>query len=245
MNDDQLLRYSRQILLPEIDIVGQQRLLDARVAIIGLGGLGSPVAMYLAAAGVGGLTLCDFDRVEGSNLQRQILHGEADVGRAKTASATDRVLALNAACQVRLMEQPLDEANLPGVIADCDVVADGSDRFATRFAVNAACQRAGIPLVSAAVARWEGQLSVFDPRDPQCPCYRCLYPDGEDENETCAATGIVAPAAGVVGSLQALEVVKVLLDQSPLRGQLLAWDGKTQEFRTLRLRRDPACPVCA
>jgi len=244
MRDDQLVRYARQIFLPEIDLIGQQRLLASHVVLIGLGGLGSPLALYLAASGVGHLTLCDFDQVEWSNLQRQIAYTESDVGHAKTTAMHAHLHAMNHQGKITLVEKAADYASLPGIIAGADVVADGSDNFTTRFAVNAACFAAQVPLVSAAVIRWEGQLGVFDPRDANSPCYQCLYPHTEQQAETCSTTGIVAPAAGVMGSLQALEVIKLLLGMEGLRGQLLIWDGKTQDFRRIHLRKDPACPVC-
>jgi len=244
VDDTTLLRYSRQILLPEVDVVGQQRLADSHVLIIGLGGLGSPLALYLAAAGVGTMTLCDFDVVELSNLQRQILHNHARLGQSKVDSACAALRDLNPHVQLRALPAKLAGADLAHAIRACDVVADGSDNFATRFAVNAACVAQRVPLVSAAAIRWEGQLSVFDPRRADSPCYRCLYPDHGELAETCANSGVLGPVVGTLGCLQAVEVLKVLLGLESLVGRLLLWDALRMDFRTLRLRKDPACPVC-
>jgi adenylyltransferase/sulfurtransferase len=245
MNDEQLLRYSRQIMLPQVDVLGQQRLLEAHALVIGLGGLGSPVAMYLAAAGVGELVLCDFDRVELPNLQRQILHHTADLGRSKVASAADRLRALNPEVRLELIDGHLEGEALAQQVARAQVVVDASDNFATRFAVNAACVHAGIPLVSGAAIRFEGQVSVFHPGRPGSPCYRCLYREGEELRETCSETGVIAPLVGIVGSIQALEAIKVILDLGQsLAGRLLVLDALNMEWRSLKLPRDPACPVC-
>ncbi len=246
MNDDELLRYSRQILLPQVGIEGQKRLQAARALIIGLGGLGSPVAMYLAAAGVGTLAIADHDRVDLSNLQRQIVHRNADIGRPKADSARDALQALNPGTTVISLDARLDGAYLDEQVALADVVLDCSDNFATRFAVNAACVRTGTPLVSGAAIRLEGQVAVFRPDRPDSPCYRCLYKDEDELAETCTQTGVLAPLVGVIGSLQALEALKVLLDLgTTLTGRLLLFDAEHLEWRTLILRKDPACPVCA
>jgi molybdopterin/thiamine biosynthesis adenylyltransferase len=245
MNDDDLLRFSRQIMLPQIDVRGQERLRDSRALVVGAGGLGSPAALYLAAAGVGCLSIADPDAVELSNLQRQILHGNADLGRPKVESARDSLLAINPAVQVMTLHARLAGADLARAVTEADVVLDCSDNFSTRFAVNAACVGARTPLVSAAAVRFEGQIAVFDPRDAHSPCYACLYRDGETADETCADNGILAPVVGVFGTLQALEAIKLLLSLgTSLAGRLVIFDALAHDWRTLRLPRDPACPVC-
>ncbi|WP_111414726.1 HesA/MoeB/ThiF family protein [Billgrantia lactosivorans] len=247
MNDEALLRYSRQIMLEAIDIEGQERLLASRALVVGAGGLGSPVALYLAAAGVGHLTLADADEVELSNLQRQIAHGMADLGRNKACSARDAAVALNPGCEVRVIEAHLDEAALDALVREVDLVLDCTDRFSSRYAVNAACQRAGVPLVSGAAIRFSGQLAVFDPRDAASPCYACLYPPGEggDEALSCAESGVVAPLVGLIGCFQALEAVKLLSGAgTPHRG-LSTFDGMSGQWRHFQVPRDPACAVCA
>ncbi len=246
MNDDELLRYSRQILLPQVGIEGQYRLRASRALIIGLGGLGSPAAMYLAAAGVGTLAIADHDRVDLSNLQRQIAHRSADIGRSKVDSARDALLALNPGTTIITFDTRLNGEHLTEQVALADVVLDCSDNFATRFAVNQACVRARTPLVSGAAIRLEGQVAVFRPDRPDSPCYRCLYKDETELGETCTQTGVLAPLVGVVGSIQALEALKVLLDLgTTLTGRLLLFDAELLEWRTLILRKDPECPVCA
>lgn len=245
MNDDELLRYSRQIMLPQIGIEGQQRLADSHALILGLGGLGSPLAMYLAAAGVGKLTLIDFDDVDLSNLQRQILHGTDDIGRAKTDSARERLQTINPLIDINTVNARLDKTALGEEISKVDVVLDGSDNFATRFMVNRACMAERKPLVSAAAIRMEGQIGVFRCDDPEAPCYQCLYQDTGEENTSCSENGVLAPVVGVLGSLQALEAIKVLLDLGEtLDGKLLVFDAMSMEWRTMNLRKDPNCPAC-
>lgn len=245
MDDETLLRYSRQILLSEIDIDGQQRLLDGSAAIFGLGGLGSPVALYLAAAGVGRLVLVDFDEVELSNLQRQIIHLTRDLGRPKVVSAAEKIRDLNPGVRVETVTGVLEEEALDAVIDTVDVVIDCTDNFPTRFGLNAACYRRRKPLVSGAAIRFEGQITVFHPGVGESPCYRCLYDDGEGVAETCTQTGVVAPLLGVIGSLQAIEAMKVLMNiGETLQGRLLLLDALSMEWRRLRFRRDPRCPVC-
>ena len=244
MTDDELLRYSRQILLPEFDIDGQERLREAHALIIGLGGLGSAVAMYLAAAGVGMLTLVDFDTVDLSNLQRQIIHRTTAIGQAKVESARDTLLALNPLISVATIQKSLDEAELLEQIQQADVVVDACDNLPTRLAINAACVQSGKPLVSGAAIRWEGQVLVWRP-DGEGGCYRCLYRDAVMNPETCAQTGILAPVVGVIGSLQAVEAIKVLTGiGETLTGRLLLLDAKRMEWRIMKIRRWPACPVC-
>lgn len=245
MDDQQLLRYSRQILLPQIDLDGQQRLLDSRVLVVGVGGLGSPVALYLAAAGVGELLLADPDQVDLTNLQRQIIHHAADVGRDKVASAAERVAAINPQVSCRTLPVALADDALRAAVAEVDLVLDCSDNFATRHAVNAACVKLGKPLVSGAAIRLEGQLSVFDPRRDDSPCYQCLYGDGDEQALSCSEAGVVGPLVGLVGSLQALEALKLLASfGEPLVGRLLLIDALDSRFRELRVRRDPGCSCC-
>jgi adenylyltransferase/sulfurtransferase len=245
MNDQQLLRYSRQIMLPEIDAAGQEKLAAATVFVVGLGGLGSPIATYLAAAGVGHLVLNDFDRVDLSNLQRQILHTTPDIGRLKTESARDRLLALNPDVRLTLIERVLEDDELVRQAAAADVVVDGSDNFRTRFAVNAACVRARKPLVSGAAIRFEAQVAVFDVRDPASPCYRCLYGADAAVEETCTANGVMAPLLGIIGSVQAAEAMKIVMGIGrTLLGELLLFDVLNMEWHRARIARDPECAVC-
>ncbi len=245
MDDQQLLRYSRQIMLPQIDAEGQQKLLDSHVLIIGAGGLGSPVAMYLASAGIGQITIADNDEVDLSNLQRQILHRNEDLGRPKVDSARDTLTALNPDVQVTPLNTLIDEKVLAGLVTQVDLVIDASDNFATRFAINAACVGTGTALVSGAAIRMEGQLTVFLPQRADSPCYRCLYSEGEEPDQTCSENGVLAPVVGVIGSLQALEAIKVLLDiGESLCGRLLVFDGQYHEWRSIKLNKDPHCPVC-
>ncbi|GMR20945.1 MAG: molybdopterin-synthase adenylyltransferase MoeB [Gammaproteobacteria bacterium] len=245
MNDEQLLRYSRQIMLPAIDIDGQEKLLHSKVLIIGLGGLGSPVAMYLAAAGVGQLTLVDPDQVDLSNLQRQVIHETSAIGQDKVSSAQARLRQLNPDCNVRTLNIKLHSKGLADEIGKTDAVVDCSDNFDTRFEVNAACFAAGKALISGAVIRMEGQVSVFMPRTDS-PCYQCLYPEGSDTETTCSETGVLAPVAGIIGSIQATETLKVLLNHGEiLSGRLLVMDASTMEWRRITLKKDPACPICS
>lgn len=246
MNDDQLLRYSRQIMLPEFDVAGQDALLDAHALIVGLGGLGSPAALYLAAAGIGTLTLVDYDTVEVSNLQRQIIHDQHSLGRDKVASAADRIAAINPDTQVHTIAAKLDEPGLAETIAGVDVVIDGTDNFAVRYAINKACFAQRKPLVSGAAIRMEGQVAVFDPRRADSPCYQCLYADAADVVLNCAENGVAAPLVGIVGSIQAMEAIKVVAGVGDtLTGYVLYLDAKRMELRKLKLSRDPNCPTCA
>ncbi len=246
MNDQQLLRYSRQIMLPEVEIAGQQNLLDARVLIIGMGGLGSPVALYLAAAGVGALVVSDFDEVDTSNLQRQIAHGEADVGRLKVDSAKEAIKAINPDCQVITVPDKLTGAQLMQQVILNDLVVDCSDRFSTRFEINRYCVETKTPLVSGAAIQFGGQLAVFDARQEDSPCYRCLYEESDDEELRCAENGVIAPLVGVIGSMQALETIKLLSGAGETAvGRLLAFDGLNSQWRSMKLSKDPECPVCS
>ncbi|MDY7559011.1 molybdopterin-synthase adenylyltransferase MoeB [Pseudomonas sp. CCC3.2] len=246
LTDSELLRYSRQILLQYVDIEGQLRLKNSRALIVGLGGLGSPVALYLAAAGVGELHLADFDTVDLTNLQRQIIHDSRSVGQSKVDSAIERLTALNPELKLIAHRSALDADSLAAVVASVDLVLDCSDNFGTREAVNAACVAARKPLVSGAAIRLEGQLSVFDPRRAESPCYHCLYGHGNEDELTCSEAGVIGPLVGVVGSLQALEALKLLAGfGEPMVGRLLLVDALTSRFREIRVKRDPACSVCA
>ena len=245
MDDPQLLRYSRQILLPQIGLEGQQRLLAARVLIIGMGGLGSPVAMYLAASGVGHLVLVDYDMVELSNLQRQIAHTTDRIGMHKVNSAQQSLAALNPDVQVTAIAGQLDPEALVEQVQLADAVVDCSDNFATRFALNRVCVANKTPLISGAAIRMEGQVTVFRPGRTDSPCYRCLYKDMDELGESCSQTGVLAPLVGIIGSIQATETIKVLLDiGETLTGRLLILDALSMEWRSIKLRKDPDCPVC-
>lgn len=247
MDDQQLLRYSRHILLPEIGIEGQQRLLDAQALLIGAGGLGSPAALYLASAGVGTLTVCDGDTVDFTNLQRQIVHREAAVGRPKVESARETLLAINPRVTINAIAERVDGERLQALVKAADVVLDGSDNFATRHAVNRACVVARKPLVSGAGIRFDGQLAVFDLRSDGAPCYACLFPqDGENEEMRCAVMGVFAPLVGIVGAMQAAEALKLLTGAGvTMSGRLLLLDALAMDVRTVKLARDPDCAVCA
>jgi len=244
-SDTQLQRYSRQLLMSDFDIEGQEKLQAATVLVVGLGGLGSPAAMYLAAAGVGRLLLADGDSVELSNLQRQIAHGESDIGGNKAQSAAASVAALNSEVQLEVLQRHLQESDLPELLQGVDLVVDASDNYTIRFSLNRACIDAAVPLVSAAAVRGEGQISVFDPVRGG-PCYRCLYPDDSSDSAlSCSQSGVLAPLVGVIGSLLAMEAIKVLSGYGEsLRGALMLLDLKTMEFRKLKLPRRDDCPDC-
>lgn len=246
MNDQQLLRYSRHILLPQIGIEGQEKLLAARALVIGAGGLGSPIALYLASAGVGSITLCDNEDVDLTNLQRQIVHRTDSVGRKKVESARATLAAINPEVKVTALAERVGEKRLEALAAQADVVLDGSDNFATRHAVNRVCVRLGKPLVSGAAVRFDGQVAVFDLRAPGSPCYACLFPEsGESEDIRCAVMGVFAPLTGIVGSIQAAEALKLIAGAGEtLAGRLLLLDALAMQVRTIKLAKDPACPVC-
>lgn len=244
MNDEQLLRYSRQIMLPQIDVTGQEKLLASRILIIGMGGLGSPVSMYLATAGIGHLVIVDDDKVELSNLQRQIVHGTADIGLSKVESAKQTLLSLNPDIKITTYDERLKDDVLADEIIAADIVIDGTDNFSTRFALNKACVENKTPLVSGAAIRMEGQVSVFN-QTPSSPCYQCLYKDEGELDTSCSSNGVLSPVVGIIGSIQALEAIKVLLDLGDnLDGKLLIFDALHMEWRTLNLKKDPNCPVC-
>ncbi len=246
MNDDQLLRYSRHILLPEIGVEGQEAILGARVLIVGAGGLGSPAAMYLAAAGVGTIAIADDDDVDLTNLQRQILHSAEMVGRPKVDSARDTLRRLNPLARVEALAVRLEGEALEAQVAMADVVLDCCDNFATRHAVNRACVKHAKALVSGAAIRFDGQVSVFDRRRPDSACYHCLFPEGEDVEEVrCAVMGVFAPIVGIIGATQAAESLKLLIGcGTSLDGRLLLLDGLAMEWRSVAFGKDPGCNVC-
>lgn len=247
MNDNQLLRYSRHILLPEIGIEGQERLLASHALVIGAGGLGSPVALYLASAGVGKITLCDDDEVDLTNLQRQIVHRTGSIGRAKVDSARATLAEINPEVEVVAVHERVSEARIAELAASADIVLDGTDNFDTRHAVNRACVAQRRALVSGAAVRFDGQVAVFDARDAQAPCYACLFPETADsEDVRCAVMGVFAPITGIVGSIQAAEALKLLTGTgASLAGRLLLIDALAMNVRTIRFSKDPACPVCS
>ena len=247
MDDDQLLRYSRHILLPEIGVEGQERLRAAHALIIGAGGLGCPAALYLASSGIGRLTLADPDHVDLTNLQRQILYRTDSVGANKVDAARKTLASVNPAVTVVPLAERLEGEALERRVAEADVVLDCSDNFATRHAVNRACVKHARPLVSGAAIRFDGQIVVFDLRKPDAPCYACLFPEGgETEELRCAVMGVLAPLTGAVGSLQAVEAIKLVAGAGEsLSGRLLMFDALRAEWRSVRVRKDPACAVCA
>lgn len=245
LNDEELLRYSRQILLPNFDIAGQASLKSARVLIVGAGGLGCPVALYLGAAGAGHLTIVDDDRIELANLQRQIAFEQTSLGSAKAEALATRVRALNPDISATAIETRLADEDLQQQVAAASLVIDCSDNFATRFALNRASVAANVPLVSGAAIRGEGQLSVYDPRHPESPCYHCLYPEQGNEELTCSEAGVIGPLVGMIGAAQAMEAIKVITGiGKPLIGRLLILDAWQMEWREMKLARDPGCPVC-
>ncbi len=247
MNDDQLLRYSRHILLPEIGVEGQEAIINSHVLIVGAGGLGSPAAMYLAAAGVGTIVLCDDDTVDLTNLQRQILHSEASVGRLKVESGRETLHRLNPLIRVDTIALRLEAVALEEQVALADIVLDCSDNFETRHAINRACVKYRKPLVSGAAIRFDGQVSVFDLRQEDSPCYHCLFPEGQEVDEVrCAVMGVFAPLTGIIGTTQAAEALKLIVGcGASLDGRLLLLDGLAMEWRSIALGRDPACSVCS
>jgi len=247
MNDEQLLRYSRHILLPEIGVEGQEKLLASSALVIGAGGLGSPAALYLAAAGVGTITLADGDAVDLTNLQRQILHNTQSIGKPKAASGREALAKINPEVKVVPLEQRLQGEELAPLVASSGIVLDCSDNFATRHAVNRACVRHRKPLVSGAAVRFDGQVSVFDLRDELSPCYHCLFPENAELEEVrCAVMGVFAPLTGIIGTVQAAEALKLLAGAGEtLKGRLLILDALAMQWRTVKLAKDPACAVCA
>ena len=246
LNDEQLLRYSRHILLPELGIDGQQKLLAAHVLVVGAGGLGSPVSLYLAASGVGHITLCDHDKVDLTNLQRQIVHHTDSIGTQKVESAQRTLARINPEVEVVALAERMQGSRLEQVVQRADIVVDATDNFATRHAINRACVQFRRPLVSGAGVRFDGQVAVFDLRLKDSPCYNCLFPeDGDAEEMRCAVMGVFAPLVGIIGSIQAAETLKLIMSVGePLQGRLLLLDALTMQTRTVRLSRDPSCKVC-
>ena len=248
MNDKDLERYGRHILLPEIDYEGQQKLLDSHVLVVGLGGLGSPASIYLASSGIGELTLCDFDNVELSNLQRQIVHTERNLKTNKAHSAKNFISSINSNININVVDKKLSEKEFDLYIKNnsVDVILDCSDNFQTRYSVNKIAFKNKIPLVSGSAIRFEGQLAIFDFRDNSSACYECLFPDNGEENELrCADHGILAPVVGIIGVMQSLETIKVLLNLSPIKNKLKIFDGKSNEWKTITFKKDKECAICS
>ncbi len=244
LNDAELSRYSRQILLPEVDYSGQLKLAQSHAVIFGLGGLGSPAALYLAAAGIGTLTLVDFDTVDDSNLQRQIVHKEHNIGQSKVASAKANLQALNHRIQIHTVDTQLTQQETLVLIQTADVVLDCTDNFDSRFLINQSCFQAKKPLISGAAIRWEGQLSTYDFRKPDSPCYQCLYPKSSTQDTSCSQNGVLSPVVGIIGSMQATEAIKALLNLPTLTGKLMIIDAYTMMIRTLNLKKDSHCALC-
>ena len=247
MNDNQLLRYSRHILLSQINYEGQEKLVNSHALIVGAGGLGSPVAMYLAASGVGTLTICDFDVVDLTNLQRQIIHTTQSVGINKAVSAQQTIYEINPDVTINTIQQNSTEEEFATLVAQANVVIDCSDNFATRYMLNRLCVKFKKPLVSGAALGFEGQITVYDMRSDASPCYHCLFPDnGEDTDLRCATNGVFAPLVGMVGTAQAAEALKLLMGiGESLQGRLLLLDALAMEWRTIKLSKDPACIACS
>lgn len=245
LTDAELIRYSRQILLPDIDYQGQLLLSQSHAVIFGLGGLGSPVALYLAAAGIGTLTLVDFDTVDDSNLQRQIIHNEQRLGEPKVTSAKQQLQALNHHIEIRTLHQKLTDSELSELVKEADILLDCTDNFDSRYALNQACFTHKKPLVSGAAIRWEGQLTTYDFRNDAHACYQCLYKSASTQEMNCTENGVVAPLVGMIGSMQAMEAIKALLNLPTLAGKLMIIDGMTLQIRTLTLPKDPKCPTCS
>ena len=246
MNDDQLLRYSRHILLPQIGILGQEKLTRSLVLIVGLGGLGSPVAMYLAASGIGELVICDNDNVDLTNLQRQTIHNTETIGISKVQSATKAIAKINPEINVVPVQEYVDEKRLQKLVKEVDIVVDASDNFATRHTINQVCVTYKKPLVSGAAIRFNGQISVFNLTNNASPCYHCLFSkDGSNEDMHCATMGVFSPLVGAIGCMQAMETIKILLNiGTTLNGRLMLLDGLTMEWRSIKLNKDPECTIC-
>jgi adenylyltransferase/sulfurtransferase len=245
LSDEELLRFSRQILMPNFDIAGQEALKSARVVVVGAGGLGCPVALYLGAAGVGHLTLVDDDVIELANLQRQIAFETAQIGESKAETLAARVRRINPGVSISVVNRRLELKDFAREVAEASLTLDCSDNFSTRFALNRACVAAGVPLISGAAIRGEGQLSVYDSRNPDSPCYHCLYPEQGNEDLTCSEAGVIAPLVGMIGSAQAMEAIKMISGVGrPLVGRLLILDAWEMQWREMKLTKDPDCPVC-
>ena len=246
MSDQQLLQYSRQIMLPQIDVDGQQKLLDAKVLVLGAGGLGCPALAYLASCGIGHITIVDPDGIELSNIQRQILFDHSDIGNNKAEVAKNKIQKFNSDLQITALTSIPDQTQLEELFSQSDVVLDGTDNFTSRYAHNQASVNTKTPLISGAVIRFEGQLTCFDPRITEAPCYHCLYPDAQDNQLNCSENGVLGPVAGLMGTMMATETVKLLLEIGEvLSGKLLLFDALNMEWRTVRLSRDKTCSVCS
>ena len=246
MNDEQLLRYSRHLLLEEIDVVGQEKLLQSHALVIGAGGLGSAAAPYLAAAGIGHITLVDHDHVELTNLQRQIMHTEKSIGKSKVNSGKEFIQQLNSSIEIETIEAKVTSALLDDLLPSVNVVLDCTDNFATRHLINASCAQHQIPLVSGSALRFDGQISVFDPRNPTSPCYACIFsPDEDFEEVSCSSMGIFSPLVGIIGAIQAAQAIQVLVDfGKTLVGRMLLWDARTTQIDEFKISRNPDCSVC-
>ncbi len=245
MDEQTHSRYARQIRLPAIGEVGQQRLLDSHALVIGMGGLGSPVALYLGAAGVGTLTLCDYDQVDLSNLQRQVIHTMADIDTLKASSAKNKIKAINPDIDVRTIDYYADEEELSDLARKADVIVDCTDNFPSRFGLNRVSIATKTPLVSGAAIRWEGQITTYDPNQANSPCYHCLYPDEGIEGATCALEGVVAPVVGVIGTMQAQETINLLLGKPALIGTVCLFDARRMDWQSMTLPKNTSCPVCS
>lgn len=245
-NDEQLLHYSRQIMLPHFGIEGQQQLQDAHVVVMGVGGLGSPTAMYLAASGIGSLTLVDFDTVDNSNLQRQIVHNINSIGDSKVSSAKGTLLKINPETSIQCVDKKLTLEELESLISGVSCVIDATDNFETRFLINRACVSQQVALVSAAAIQYEGQISVFDLTKRDSACYACLYAESGEENTNCSDNGVLAPVVGILGSMQALEAIKLIAGiGETLTNRLMIFDALSMQWRTMKLKKDPNCKVCS
>ncbi len=244
LSAEELNRYSRQILLPSIGYDGQLKLTNSRVVIFGLGGLGSPASLYLTSAGIGKITLVDFDTVDDSNLQRQIVHREHNIGQAKTTSAKENLTQLNHLIEIDEVNKKLSEQEAQELIKQADVVLDCTDNFTSRFSLNRICHKYKKPLISGAAIRWEGQLSTYDFRINNSACYQCLYKEDDGKDLNCSYSGVLSPIVGLVGSMQAIEAIKAILNIKTLAGKLLIIDGYTMQFRQLNLNQDKNCPIC-
>lgn len=247
MNDDELLRYSRHILLPEVGVEGQETIQKSNILIIGAGGLGSPAALFLAASGVGSITICDGDTVDLTNLQRQIIHTTDSVGSLKVDSARQSIEAINPHVKIKIIKRRAEGKQLKTLVSESSIVLDCSDNFETRHAVNKACFELKRPLVSGAAIRFDGQLSVFDARNPKSPCYQCLFPEENKFEETrCAVMGVFAPLVGIIGTAQASEALKLISNIGrPAVGRLMLFDALEMEWRSIKLNKDPKCAVCS
>ena len=246
MNDDDLIRYSRHILLPEIEYEGQEKICNSHALVMGAGGLGSSASLYLAASGIGKLTICDFDQVELSNLQRQILHSDEVIGLNKASSAEKTLKKMNPQIQVNKIEKKLSIDEAKKAVIDVDVILDCSDNFETRYALNKIAFDKKIPLVSGAAIKFDGQLCAFNFKHNETPCYHCLFPDSSSNEELrCSDHGVISPLVGIIGSMQALEALKILIDMEPDIGKLLVFDAKNLEWNSIKFKKDPSCSVCS